>query len=141
MGRPEASATTGRPETPIRTGRPETRTRSGRPEKLVRTGRPEKPLPDPGSALGHLALFLRTGRKRRDLTYAKMAALPSVIYSASTLQRAASGTTLPERSVARSYAHACALDVDEVDRLWLQARREQRTRRGERRETPPRPHI
>ncbi|MGW9595402.1 helix-turn-helix domain-containing protein [Streptomyces chartreusis] len=70
-------------------------------------------------------MFLRKGRSRKQLSYAELAQRTSA-YSAATLQRAASGQTVPSRQVARAYAMACGLDLDETDRLWLDARREER---------------
>lgn len=83
-------------------------------------GRPEKPVPDPLSAVGKLAKALRDGRKSVGLSYGTLAERTRE-YSASTLQRAASGTGMPKREVVRAFAHACRLDVDVVDRLWLDA--------------------
>jgi transcriptional regulator with XRE-family HTH domain len=56
------------------------------------------------------------------LTYAALAKQTRV-YSAATLQRAASGTVVPKREVARAFAHVCGLDVDEIDQLWSEAYR------------------
>lgn len=89
-------------------------------------GRPEKAIPAPRSALGGLARALREARG--GLPYRHLAALTG--YSAATLTRAASGEILPRREVVRSFAHACRIDIDEVDRLWLAAYREQRLKDG-----------
>ncbi|WP_330358387.1 helix-turn-helix transcriptional regulator [Streptomyces chartreusis] len=71
-------------------------------------------------------MFLRKGRSRKQLSYAELAQRTSA-YSAATLQRAASGRSVPSRQVARAYAMVCGLDLDETDRLWLDARREERS--------------
>lgn len=92
-------------------------------------GRPEREIPARGTARAELALFLRKGRARKGLTYAALA-VRTAAYSAATLQRAASGRSVPERQVAREYAMACGLDVEAVDQLWLAARREARRRDG-----------
>ncbi|SEF19034.1 Helix-turn-helix domain-containing protein [Streptomyces sp. Ag109_O5-10] len=89
--------------------------------------RPEKPLGSRKSAVVELAGYLREGRRH---PYSALAARAGD-YSATTLQRAASGQCLPRREVARAYAHACGLDIDRVDRLWEAAYREkQRAERG-----------
>ncbi|MER8012498.1 helix-turn-helix transcriptional regulator [Streptomyces sp. NPDC094149] len=82
--------------------------------------RPEKPVPNPVSPVGKLANALRDGRRSSGLSYATLAARTRD-YSAATLQRAASGIVVPKRDVVRAFAHACSLDVDEIDRLWLDA--------------------
>ncbi|WP_371129952.1 helix-turn-helix domain-containing protein [Streptomyces sp. 2231.1] len=72
-----------------------------------------------------LADYLRKGRDRKGLTYSELASRAGD-YSATTFQQAASGRFLPSREVARAYAHACALDIARVDRLWEIAYREKR---------------
>ncbi|MFH8470785.1 helix-turn-helix domain-containing protein [Streptomyces sp. NPDC017991] len=85
-------------------------------------GRPEKPIPDPVSPLGKLAQELRNARKILGVTYDALAE-QAPPYSAATLQRAASGRMVPKREVVRAFAHACAMDIDETDRMWLDAYR------------------
>jgi hypothetical protein len=85
-------------------------------------GRPEKPVPDALSPLGKLARALRDGRRILGVSYPTLSEQTQP-YSAATLQRAASGVVVPKREVARTFAHACTLDIDEVDRLWLDANR------------------
>ncbi|GAB7109575.1 hypothetical protein JCM4814A_78900 [Streptomyces phaeofaciens JCM 4814] len=87
--------------------------------------RPERPLLDNKGELAALADHLRQGRRRKGLTYKDLASRAGD-YSATTLQRAASGDRLPRREVARAYAHACGLDIDHVDRLWEAAYRQNR---------------
>lgn len=99
-------------------------------------GRPEQPLPPEAAstAVGRLAVYLREGRESacyvrgeqllRGVPYAVLARRAE--YSVSTLQRAASGTRVPTRPVVLAYAAGCGLDVDVADRLWLDARREER---------------
>ncbi|MEU4088953.1 helix-turn-helix domain-containing protein [Streptomyces aureus] len=84
--------------------------------------RPEKKIPNAVSPLGELATKLRSGRTSCGLSYAVLSGRTR-LYSAATLQRAASGTVVPKREVVRAFAHACGLDVDELDRLWLNAYR------------------
>ncbi|MEV4450573.1 helix-turn-helix domain-containing protein [Streptomyces mirabilis] len=85
-------------------------------------GRPEKPIPDSVSPLGALAKALRDGRKIANISYVTLSERTQT-YSAATLQRAASGRVIPKREVARAFAHGCTMDIDEVDRLWLDAYR------------------
>ncbi|MEU6242775.1 helix-turn-helix transcriptional regulator [Streptomyces sp. NPDC047024] len=86
-------------------------------------------------------MFLRKGRTRKGLSYAELAQRTSA-YSAATLQRAASGRGVPGRQVAREYAMACGLDVDATDRLWLEARREERREQyGVERRSVPKPRM
>jgi transcriptional regulator with XRE-family HTH domain len=103
--------------------------------------RPEKPLLDGKGELAALAKHLREGRRGRGVTYKGLAGLAGD-FSATTLQRAASGERLPRREVARAYAHACGLDIDHVDHLWEAAYREkQRSTRGEPLPTGLPPHL
>ncbi|MET7780381.1 hypothetical protein ABZU94_34930 [Streptomyces mirabilis] len=85
-------------------------------------GRPEKPIPDSVSPLGALAKALRDGRRIANISYVTLAERTQT-YSVATLQRAASGRVVPKREVARAFAHGCTMDIDAVDRLWLDAYR------------------
>lgn len=85
-------------------------------------GRPEKPIPDPVSPLGRLAVALRNGRRGAGLSYAALSERTRSV-SPGTLQRAASGAVLPRREVAQAFARACGMDVDEITRLWHAAHR------------------
>ncbi|MFG2314758.1 helix-turn-helix domain-containing protein [Streptomyces tendae] len=86
-------------------------------------------------------MFLRKGRSRKGLSYAELAQRTSA-YSAATLQRAAGGRSVPGRQVARAYATACGLDVDETDRLWLEARREEHSEdHATKRRSVPKPRM
>jgi transcriptional regulator with XRE-family HTH domain len=82
----------------------------------------ESPLSDSLDPASRLAQTLRDGRKRSGLTYAGLAQRAGN-YSAATFQRAASGTIVPKLDVTRAFAHACRLDISEIDRLWLDAYR------------------
>ncbi|RSN99943.1 hypothetical protein DMH26_17625 [Streptomyces sp. WAC 05379] len=103
-------------------------------------GRPEKPVPDPLSAAGRLAEALRDGRKSVGVSYAELSARTHQ-YSAATLQRAASGAGVPKRAVVRAFAHACGMDLDTADRLWLTACRERERRGGAGLSESPSPHL
>ncbi|MFC9537138.1 hypothetical protein ACFT38_42835 [Streptomyces sp. NPDC056975] len=84
-------------------------------------GRKDQQVPDRSSAVGRLAQALKDGKRQARRTYADMAKTSSR-YCAATYSRAASGTMLPRREVARAYALACGLDVEVIDGLWLAAR-------------------
>lgn len=80
-------------------------------------GRPEKPIPDPVSPLGVLAVSLRNGRRDAGFSYSGLSERTRTI-SPGTLQRAASGAVLPRLEVAQAFARECGMDVAEVTRLW-----------------------
>ncbi|MFF9819536.1 helix-turn-helix domain-containing protein [Streptomyces sp. NPDC014006] len=101
--------------------------------------RPEKPVPDRRSPLGKLATALRAGRTQCGLSYAELSQRTRS-YSPATLQRAASGQVVPKLDVARAFAHACRLDVGEIDRLWSDAYRGRKDRRTARAQAPQ-PHL
>ncbi|MEU3855684.1 helix-turn-helix transcriptional regulator [Streptomyces sp. NPDC029554] len=105
-------------------------------------GRPEKPIPDPVSPLGTLAVALRIGRRSAGLSYAELAERTRSV-SPGTLQRAASGAVLPRRDVAQAFARACGMDVDDITRLWHAAYRGSLGGRsaGRSREAEPRPDL
>ncbi|MFF7791250.1 helix-turn-helix domain-containing protein [Streptomyces sp. NPDC007991] len=107
-------------------------------------GRPEKPIPDPLSPLGRLATALRNGRRGIGLSYAELSERTG-FHSPATLQRAASGTVVPKRDVACSFARACELDVDAITQLWIAAYRGsmagRRTGDRVREGNAPRPHL
>ncbi|MEW2810959.1 helix-turn-helix transcriptional regulator [Streptomyces massasporeus] len=97
-------------------------------------GRPEKPLTPRGphnEKLLALASWLRERRKEAGLRYADLAARTQGTdhpCSLSTLQRAASGTTIPRLPVVEAYARACGASVEQARRYWCEAR--SRARRG-----------
>lgn len=78
-----------------------------------------------------LALWLRTQRERRGITYAAMARLTDHQFTASALSRGANGK-VPSRRLVLAYATACDADTREAIRLWKAARRagEERRRRA-----------
>ncbi|MGW4688492.1 helix-turn-helix domain-containing protein [Streptomyces sp. NPDC004244] len=88
-------------------------------------GRPEQPVPHPDRALGRLALGLRAARQAADLTYHQLAdRAPG--FSRPTLQRAASGKTLPTKDTVTAYAKACGTDPGPLLALWEIARSKER---------------
>ncbi|MEU5757108.1 helix-turn-helix domain-containing protein [Streptomyces sp. NPDC047829] len=89
--------------------------------------------------MGKLATALRHGRLLLGLTYASLSKQTRA-YSAATLQRAASGTVMPKREVARAFAHVCGLDVDEIDQLWFEAYRARQRGRPAGAQAPS-PHL
>ncbi|MBX4174439.1 helix-turn-helix domain-containing protein [Streptomyces geysiriensis] len=105
-------------------------------------GRPEKPIPDPVSPLGKLAVALRNGRRQAGFSYAVLSERTRTV-SPGTLQRAASGAVLPRLEVATAFAGACGLDVAEVTRLWHAAYQRSLGGRvaGRTREPEPRPDL
>ncbi|MFD0272234.1 helix-turn-helix domain-containing protein [Streptomyces sp. NPDC127106] len=88
-------------------------------------GRPEQPVPYMDRALGRLALGLRAARQAADLTYHQLAdKTPG--FSRPTLQRAASGKTLPTKETVTAYAKACGIDPGPLLALWEIARAKER---------------
>ncbi|MFE5843820.1 XRE family transcriptional regulator [Streptomyces niveus] len=75
-----------------------------------------------------LALWLRSQRKLRAVTYATMAANMTGRFSPATLSRAASGRKV-SREVVLAYAKACGADTDEALRRWKSAQRAEAQRR------------
>ncbi|MEJ8653849.1 helix-turn-helix transcriptional regulator [Streptomyces sp. MS1.AVA.3] len=76
-----------------------------------------------------LALWLRSQRERRGVTYAAMAKLTDYRFTASVLSRGASGHKVPTRRLVLAYAKACDADTGEAVRLWKAARRAEEERR------------
>jgi transcriptional regulator with XRE-family HTH domain len=104
-------------------------------------GRREKPVTTGNKSLRRLAEWLREQRERQGHSYRQLA--DGTEYDPTTLSRAASGDTVPPRDVVRAYAEACDARVEDADRLWLQARREQQARSGRKgqRRPAPRPEL
>ncbi|MFD3485005.1 helix-turn-helix domain-containing protein [Streptomyces sp. NPDC058665] len=75
-----------------------------------------------------LALWLRSQRERRAVTYATMAELTGHRFSPATLSRGASGRKV-SREVVLAYAEACGADPDEALQLWKAAQRAEARRR------------
>jgi transcriptional regulator with XRE-family HTH domain len=98
-------------------------------------GRPEKPLA-PSGPLGQLAQRLRQLREQSALTYQEMAALAHM--PASTLSRAANGSTLPQWETVEAYAQACGTDPATIRPFWETARARKPRRRPAPRTGPPR---
>ncbi|MFJ3799926.1 BTAD domain-containing putative transcriptional regulator [Streptomyces sp. NPDC090088] len=84
-------------------------------------GRKEKPIVSSNRALVRLARWLRDQRSNSGFTYAELA-VRSGLHS-TTLQRAASGQSVPSEHSVRAYAVACSASVDTAMDLWRQARR------------------
>lgn len=85
-------------------------------------GRPEKPLVTLNLGLLDLARWLREIRNNAQLTYVELAAKTNNVYSATTLQRAASGKRVPRLPVVESYAVACGGSLEQARRRWRNAR-------------------
>ncbi|MEU9523287.1 helix-turn-helix transcriptional regulator [Streptomyces sp. NPDC048224] len=100
--------------------------------------RPETPLTTDNKALRRLQEWLRDQRKRTGQGYRALAVRAGC--HATTLQRAASGETVPKLQTVLNYARACDASPEEVRRLWRRARYEQsRQARGGRGLPAPRP--
>ncbi|WP_331739891.1 helix-turn-helix domain-containing protein (plasmid) [Streptomyces goshikiensis] len=100
-------------------------------------GRPELPVSQPSRPPGILATGLRSVRRTAGISYAELAA--TARFSRQTLQRAASGNTVPEAAVVVAYAQGCGADPAPLLILWKRARidKEQRSRRGLKTSTAP----
>ncbi|WP_030570862.1 helix-turn-helix domain-containing protein [Streptomyces aureocirculatus] len=86
-------------------------------------GRPEKPIRTLNPNLMMLATYLRETRAEAGITYADLAARTRHLYSATTLQRAASGERIPRLEVVEAYVLACGpRSTERARRLWRQAR-------------------
>ncbi|MFJ2701070.1 helix-turn-helix domain-containing protein [Streptomyces rochei] len=100
--------------------------------------RPERPLTTDNKALRALQEWLRDQRARTGQGYRALAVRAGC--HATTLQRAASGETVPKLQTVLNYARACDASPEEARRLWRRARYEQtRQQRGGRRLPAPRP--
>nr|WP_306416600.1 BTAD domain-containing putative transcriptional regulator [Streptomyces sp. alain-838] len=84
-------------------------------------GRKERPIASSNRALVRLARWLRDQRSNTGCSYTELAA--RVGLHATTLQRAASGQSVPSERSVRAYAIACGASVDTAMDLWRQARR------------------
>lgn len=93
-------------------------------------GRPEKPIDSDNKALRELAEWLRAQRQRiGQPCYRALASMTGV--HATTLQRAASGESVPKLRVVLLYARACGAPATTAEVLWKEARYvEARARRG-----------
>ncbi|MCT9083420.1 helix-turn-helix domain-containing protein [Streptomyces fulvoviolaceus] len=85
-------------------------------------GRPEKPIATLNLGLLALAGWLREIRINAQLTYVELAAMTGNAYSATTLQRAASGERVPRLPVVEAYAVACDQSLEQARRRWRHAR-------------------
>ncbi|MFJ8313127.1 MULTISPECIES: helix-turn-helix domain-containing protein [unclassified Streptomyces] len=103
-------------------------------------GRRESPTVSCAPALAELVKWLREQRSRTGLTYRELGRRAGC--AATTLQRAASGRTIPRRSVVEAYAWACGGSVDEAVQLWKRARyAERRSQRIGPTVLPPQPEL
>lgn len=87
-------------------------------------GRREKSISPCSSSLYALASWLRAGREAAGLTYQQLA--DRTPFSADTLARAASGSSVPRNvEVVLTHARACGRSPAEAERLWKLARRDE----------------
>ncbi|MGW0817045.1 helix-turn-helix domain-containing protein [Streptomyces viridiviolaceus] len=91
--------------------------------------RPEAPVASCRASLHALASWLRLYRAQSGLSLAQMSQRTAV--SKSTLSRAASGNGIPALSVVRTFAQVCGASPVEAERLWKQARYEERSPIGD----------
>ncbi|SMF85896.1 helix-turn-helix transcriptional regulator [Streptomyces sp. Amel2xC10] len=102
--------------------------------------RPEKPIITRNRALRDLAEWLRDQRERTGQGYRALSVRAG--FHATTLQRAASGESVPKLQTVLSYARACDAPPEEARRLWKRARYEETRRaRGGRGLSSPRPEF
>jgi transcriptional regulator with XRE-family HTH domain len=102
--------------------------------------RPEKPLTTSNMALRALQEWLRQMRERTGLGYRALAVRAGC--HATTLQRTASGETVPRLQTVLNYARACDASPEEARLLWKQARYEEtRLARAGRSQPAPRPQF
>ncbi|MFF4733576.1 helix-turn-helix domain-containing protein [Streptomyces mirabilis] len=91
--------------------------------------RPETPVASCRVSLHALVSWLRLRRAQSGLSLAQMSQRTTM--SKATLSRATSGHGIPALSVVRVFAQACGASPDEAERLWKQARYEERSPLGE----------
>jgi transcriptional regulator with XRE-family HTH domain len=102
--------------------------------------RPEKPITTGNKALRELAEWLREQRKRTRQGYRALSVRAGC--HATTLQRAASGESVPKLQTVLNYARACDASPEEARHLWKRARYEETRRaRGGRGLPSPRPVL
>ena len=97
-------------------------------------GRRENPITTSNRALAELAQWLRDRRTARGLTYARLAALTGL--HATTLQRAASGASVPTSATVRAYAEGCGAPPEIALGLRTRARQEKLSGAGDGQEAP-----
>lgn len=85
-------------------------------------GRIEKEISTSNTGLRDLAHWLRVLRATTGLSYRRLAERTGL--HATTLQRAASGNSVPRLLTVITYARACEALPEDAHRMWLRARRE-----------------
>ncbi|MFD9496874.1 helix-turn-helix domain-containing protein [Streptomyces sp. NPDC060005] len=102
--------------------------------------RPEKPITTSNSALRDLQQWLREQRDRTGQGYRSLSVRAGC--HATTLQRAASGQSVPKLQTVLHYARACDASPDEARHLWKRARcEESRLARRGRSQPAPRKEL
>jgi transcriptional regulator with XRE-family HTH domain len=97
-------------------------------------GRKEKEIVTDNAALRELAEWLRAQRARRRLTNRELAERTG--FNATTLQRAASGQSVPQRGTVLAYARGCEASLEDARRRWGLARQEHLRLTGRRSRSP-----
>ncbi|MFF9787838.1 DNA binding domain-containing protein, excisionase family [Streptomyces sp. SceaMP-e96] len=100
-------------------------------------GRPQQPVRTTNRALAQLTKWLREQKERTGLNYRQLAQQAGC--HATTLQRAASGKTVPKLPTVLAYARVCGAPADHAEELWRRARKEDY--RSARRGIPPAPRL
>ncbi|BBJ37287.1 hypothetical protein SSPO_000050 [Streptomyces antimycoticus] len=85
-------------------------------------GRTEKDITTGNAALHELVQWLRDQRRSAGLNYRQLAERAGL--HATTLQRVASGSSVPPRQSVLAYARGCDALAEEALRLWMRARQE-----------------
>ncbi|MFI0779324.1 helix-turn-helix domain-containing protein [Streptomyces sp. NPDC021212] len=103
-------------------------------------GRTEKDITTANAALHELAQWLRDQRRSAGLNYRQLAERAGL--HATTLQRVASGSSVPPRQSVLAYARGCDALAEEALRLWIRARQEHIRSHGRRgRQPAPSPAL
>lgn len=100
-------------------------------------GRPERPVTTSNKALAELVSWMREQRTLAGRSYRELATRTKC--TATTLQRAASGDSVPRLGTVLSYARACDASLETAKMFWKAARYEEATQGS--RVVPPRPAL
>lgn len=99
-------------------------------------GRQERPVATSNKWLRVLVEWMREQRGQAGLTYRELSSRTR--FHATTLQRAASGESMPKLGTVLAYARACDASPETAKALWKQARYEETRPRGGQRLSAPR---
>lgn len=102
-------------------------------------GRQERPVTTSNKPLRVLVEWMREQRRQAGLTYRELSSRTRC--HATTLQRAASGESMPTLGTVLAYARACNASAQTAKSLWKQARYEETRPRRDQRMSAPRPDL